>query len=850
MLTILREIGKNRNPKTGEISLNNFKIVYVAPMKALVAEMVANFGSRLECYGITVAELTGDRQLTKQQISETQIIVTTPEKWDIITRKATDRSYTRLVRLLIVDEIHLLHDDRGPVLEAIISRAIRQMQTSQEVVRLVGLSATLPNYKDVANFMRVDLQKGLFFFDGSYRPCPLKQQYVSITEKKAIKRIQMMNEIVYEKIMEELEKNQDNQILVFCHSRKETAKTCRAVRDMAIAKGTIGRITKEDAASHGILQSESANVKNSELRELLPHGFAIHHAGMNREDRTLVEELFSAKHVPILMSTATLAWGVNLPAHTVIIKGTQVYSPEKGRWVELSPQDMLQMLGRAGRPQYDTFGEGIIITTQQELQYYLSLINEQLPIESQLISRLADILNAEIVLGNVRNRQEAIDWIGYTYLYVRMLRNGGLYGVTLDDAENDPYLIQKRIDIIHAAANLLDKSNLIKYDRRTGRFQGTEIGRIASYFYISHQSMATYNQHLKPSMTIIDLFRVFSLSQEFKMIPVRQEEKIEIAKLLERVPIPIKEAMDEPAAKINVLLQSYVTQLKLDGYALMVDMVYVTQSAGRILRAIFEICLRRGWAQVCHKALDLCKMVGRRAWLSMSPLRQFANFPAEVIRKLERKDISWDRYYDLNPQELGELVSMPKAGKMIHKYVHQFPKLEIQAHVQPITRSVLKVELVITPDFQFDERVHSGAETFWVMVEDVDGEMILYQDQFILKKRYAEDDHIMSFTVSIFDPLPPNYFVSVVSDKWLHSETRLPVSFKHLILPEKYPPHTELMDLQPLLPSSLRSKRYEAIFKSYGQFNPIQTQAFNTLYTTDENTLVCAPCGSGKVSTC
>ena len=100
----------------------------------------------------------------------------------------------------------------------------------------------------------------------------------------------------------------------------------------------------------------------------------------------------------------------------MIIKGTQVYSPEKGSWVELSPQDVLQMLGRAGRPQYDTFGEGVIITNHSELQYYLSLMNQQLPIESQFVAKLTDNLNAEIVLGTVRNRDEAVQWLGYTYL--------------------------------------------------------------------------------------------------------------------------------------------------------------------------------------------------------------------------------------------------------------------------------------------------------------------------------------------------------------------------------------------------------------------------------------------------
>lgn len=85
MLTILRELSKHRNEETGEIDLDSFKIVYVAPMKALVAEMVGNFTNRLTAdYGVNVAELTGDRQLTKQQIAETQIIVTTPEKWDIV----------------------------------------------------------------------------------------------------------------------------------------------------------------------------------------------------------------------------------------------------------------------------------------------------------------------------------------------------------------------------------------------------------------------------------------------------------------------------------------------------------------------------------------------------------------------------------------------------------------------------------------------------------------------------------------------------------------------------------------------------------------------------------------------
>ena len=97
-------------------------------VQALVAEMVGNFSSRLSSYGINVRELTGDMNLTKSEIEDTQIIVTTPEKWDIITRKSGDRTYTQKVRLLIIDEIHLLHDDRGPVLESIVARTVRQIE--------------------------------------------------------------------------------------------------------------------------------------------------------------------------------------------------------------------------------------------------------------------------------------------------------------------------------------------------------------------------------------------------------------------------------------------------------------------------------------------------------------------------------------------------------------------------------------------------------------------------------------------------------------------------------------------------------------------------------------------------
>eukprot|EP00958_Prasinococcus_capsulatus_P026621 scaffold4916_cov371-Prasinococcus_capsulatus_cf.AAC.3 len=843
MLTILHEIGLHRL-EDGSIDLSAFKIVYVAPMKALVAEMVGNFTKRLSKYGINARELTGDSGLTRQEIDDTQIIVTTPEKWDIITRKSGDRTYTQLVKLLIIDEIHLLHDGRGPVLESLVARTVRQIELTQQMIRLVGLSATLPNYDDVATFLRVNPEKGLFFFDNSFRPCPLQQTYIGVTVKKPLQKFQLMNDICYEKTLEAAGKHQ---VLIFVHSRKETAKTARFLRDTAMANGTLAKFLKEDSASREILQAEADGVKNADLKDLLAYGFAIHHAGMSRSDRTLVEDLFADGHVQVLASTATLAWGVNLPAHSVIIKGTQVYNPEKGAWDELSPLDVMQMFGRAGRPQFDTFGEGTIITGHSELQFYLSLLNQQLPIESQYVSKLADNLTAEVVLGTVSNAREAVHWLGYTYLYIRMLRNPTLYGVHVDILDSDELLEGFRADLVHTAATLLDKHGLVKYDRKSGSLQATDLGRISSHYYVSHATIAAFSESLKPSMSDIEICRLFSLAEEFKFLVVREEEKVELAKLLEIVPIPIKESIEEPSAKVNVLLQAYISKSKMEGLSLMSDMVYVTQSANRLLRALFEISLRRGWAALAEKTLNFCKMASRRMWMSQTPLRQFNRISDNALGTIERNELPWERYYDLTSQELGELVHFPKMGKTLHRLVHLLPRLELQAHVQPITRAVLRVDLTITADFMWDDATHGSAELFWVIVEDHDGETILHYETFLLRKANVEDDHTLTFTVPVTDPMPPQYFVRVVSDKWIGSASHLPISFRHLLLPEKFAPPTELLDLQPLPVSALREESFEKLYSDhFSHFNPIQTQVFTALYNTDDNVLLGAPTSSGK----
>jgi pre-mRNA-splicing helicase BRR2 len=848
VLAMLREIGLylQKNETSDTIS---FKVIYIAPMKSLVREMVGTFTERLAGpFGLKVEELSGDQSLSAVQLEETNIIVTTPEKWDIVTRKGVygNKSFTEQVRLIIFDEIHLLHDGRGPVLESIVARTIRHVEQSQELTRLVGLSATLPNFSDVAVFLRVKPEKGLFVFDNSFRPCPLQQLFIGINHKKAYKKHQLMNEITYEKVIDQRQRK--NQIIVFVHSRKETSNTASIIRDMAVEKDSMSLFLREDSASAKILLEESKNVKDESLKSLLQYGFGIHHAGLNRADRALVEDLFRAGHIQVLCSTATLAWGVNLPAHSVLIKGTQVYNPEKASWVELSMLDVMQMLGRAGRPQYDTYGEGMIITSQSELKYYMSLLNEQLPVESQLIARLADSMNAEIALGSIRSIKDAVNWLGYSYLFVRMLQNPFLYSVPIGHEESDPLLIQYRIDLAHTAATLLAKSNLITYDRKSGLLHSSNLGRISSYFYISHNSMQVFNEALKPITSDIEILRIFSLSEEFKYVSVREQEKQELAKLMDQVPIPVKGDIDQASSKINVLLQSYISRLSLEGFSLISDMVFVTQSAGRLMRGLFEIAVSRGWSSTSLRLLGLCKSIEHRMWEIESRLRQFKGVPLEVIKRLEKMNFPWSNFLDLNAAEVGELIRHQKLGKKIHSYTHQIPRLEIEVQIQPITRTLIKIQLSLTPDFMYNYEVHGGSVGFWIFIEDVDSESLLHHEYFILKGQHAKSVHTLNFMIPIYEPQPPQYFVRVFSNNWIGSENFVPISFRNLILPAKFTPSTTLLDLQPLMVSEVNDSMMLDLFKErIVSFNSTQTQAFNSLYEYDENCFISVPQGSGKI---
>ncbi|TMW66845.1 hypothetical protein Poli38472_011961 [Pythium oligandrum] len=966
MLTILQEVKTQLQRKQ---SLAHMKIIYVAPMKALAQEVVTKFGERLAGLKLRVAELTGDMQLTKKEIEETHVIVTTPEKWDVITRKSsTQQALLSQVKLLIIDEVHLLADERGPVIETIVARTVRRVESTQSMIRIVGLSATLPNYVDVATFLRVYVppgdarsqnaatnggRGGLFFFDSTYRPVPLDQTFIGVSAnatslKEALalnakelattlettddsderrrqraqatsktgpamskqRQIQLlMNKLTLTHCLNQVEHKE--QVMVFVHSRKETAATMRALVELAQqeddATATLEAFKPPEELEMPLnLLDRVQRSRNKELKELFVYGLGIHHAGMLRADRNLTEELFEKGFIRVLCCTATLAWGVNLPAHSVLIKGTQVYNADKGGITQLSMLDVMQIFGRAGRPQYDTSGDAVLMTTQEQLPHYLRLLTTGIPMESALIKALPDHLNAEIVSGTVSNLEEACEWLSYTYLYVRMVKNPLAYGLKYEDVQQDPTLLEKRKQLLIDAAEKLQQCRMIKILREKKRpvrldqaevaepedaaktlFAVTAMGRVASHFYIQHTSIQTFNDLLDTSKTRrsrgrdgeddspddddLDWERVLLVlcsSNEFEQIKAREDEMNELERLQRkycRFEV-LGGGVESYMGKTNVLLQALIGNARVSSFTLISDTNYVAQNASRVCRALFEICLKKNSARKAEKFLQLANSIDQKLWWDQNVLLQLSNVPLDVVGEVER------RHLDLY-ETLATPGSVDLSAK-VRKWINMLPFVDIAdgrdgqdgVQVQPFGGNMLRLAFSLQPLFpEWREAAFGRTLSYWIWVEDAVTGFIYHSEYFVLHQSrfWSWKEGTQRLNMECYVPVfvsdehqEASYVIRVLSDRLVGIETYYEVTYTPSYgalskaasqKKDKEEMYTKLLTLHPQPLLSLENPVFQSVYASRFQFfNPIQTQTFHQLYHQDGNVLICAPTGSGK----
>ena len=407
-----------------------FKIVYQAPTKSLCAERQRDWQKKFRIFQMEVAELTGDTDPAQiRHVQAASIIITTPEKWDSITRKWKDHEkLMSLIKLFLIDEVHMLHDMRGATLEAVVSR----MKSVHFEVRFIALSATVPNSHDIATWLgrnhdRQDLPAREQRFGEEFRPVLLQKHVVGYHCGG--------NDFSFENVLNTklpeviAQYSHRKPIMIFCMTRKICESTAQMLAKWWSSMNANNQYWR---APRQIVKVDDKNLSNC-----TPTGIAWHHAGLLLADRSAVEQGFLNGDISVICCTSTLAVGVNLPCHMVILKNTVNYIHGEGV-KEYSDLEIMQMLGRAGRPQFDTSGVAVIMTRHEKARRYGRMVSGEQILESCLHENLIDHLNAEIGLGTVTNLASAKKWLSSTFLYVRLKANPGHY--KLDDGTGESNL--------------------------------------------------------------------------------------------------------------------------------------------------------------------------------------------------------------------------------------------------------------------------------------------------------------------------------------------------------------------------------------------------------------------------
>ncbi len=337
----------------------NKKVVYIVPLKALATEKHEEFREKYEKLGIKVAVSSGDMDSSDPWLASKDLIIATSEKLDSLMRHGIE--WINDVGLVIADEIHLLDSaNRGPTLEVTLTR-LRQFVNPQ----IIGLSATISNYEELAEWLGAEavksdyrpitLYRGLCFDDAvDFVP----QKKMEVNPANPVKSI----------VSNTLDKGK--QILFFVSTRRSTQSTAEKIgvyvseRLHQTEKQQLEEIAQK---AEKVLEHPTQQCKR--LANCIRKGTAFHHAGLTSKQRKLVEGAFREGCIKVISATPTLAMGMNLPAFRTVVRDLKRFSSFKGMDY-LPALEIEQMSGRAGRPKYDEYGEAILIAkNRQEADY-------------------------------------------------------------------------------------------------------------------------------------------------------------------------------------------------------------------------------------------------------------------------------------------------------------------------------------------------------------------------------------------------------------------------------------------------------------------------------------------------
>ena len=404
------------------------KALYIVPLRALASEKREEF-ERFEQYGLDVGVSTGNYESEGGWLASKDIVVATSEKVDSLVRN--DAPWLNELTCVVSDEVHLVDDpERGPTLEVTLAK-LRQLNPD---LQTVALSATIGNAEALAEWLDaelvdsdwrpIDLKKGVHYGqalhleDGSQSELPVRN---SEKPTAAIVRDTLGDE---------------GSTLVFVNSRRNAEAAAGR-----LANTVQPHLTPEERERLRGIADEIRDVSDTEtsedLADAVESGAAFHHAGCTGNHRSLVEDAFRDRLIKVVSATPTLAAGVNTPSRRVVVRDWRRYDGTAGGMQPLSVLEVHQMMGRAGRPGRDPYGEALLLANSHDeldelFERYVWADPE--PVESKLAAEpaLRTHILATVASGFANSREGLLEFLERT-LYASQTTERGRLERVMDD---------------------------------------------------------------------------------------------------------------------------------------------------------------------------------------------------------------------------------------------------------------------------------------------------------------------------------------------------------------------------------------------------------------------------------
>lgn len=669
------------------------KVVYLAPIKSLCHEKAMEWSRKLSRYNIRVAQVTGDEPNSfsiSRILPEYDIILSTPEKFDAVTRQykgPNTHSLASMISLILIDEVHHVGHSRGGALEAVVTRMILasdQLKCSENEslrrlpgskLRIIAASGTIPNIDDLGDWLKVDANMRKIFSQ-SYRPVPLDVKVLGYKPKNVWKFDAYLDDRLFQVIQEY---SSGRPALVFCPTKRSCFTAATAV-SRKLRHGMSNFSLRENAFCWKQKQLLAVAMKmfDKTARDLLSQGLAVHHGDLSTEHRDTVERLFGARILNVLFTTTTLAQGVNLPARLCVIKGTCIY--QNGSLREYDRNLVTQMLGRAGRPQYDDKGVAIIMTQAGSAAMYEGICHgKHDTVKSQLEQGLVEHVNAEISRLVIYDFFTAIKWLKATYYYVRKRK---LWCKTEQELE------EEICNVMTGILRRLSASNIIVYEEKYHTLRPQTSCQVMSRYYLSLGTMTKFIESAHAITSPVEALKLLSSANEFTDdVYIRRSERRTLNDLNDTLRYPLKTKVKLPADKVFVLLQASLADGEgstIGDCSLKRECLKLSQTSSRLARALCHYVAELGSHASftsTHAVLNVSRSLKNRVfWDSRGAIRQIPGIGTAFANKLGKAGAnSVCALAAMDPRQIeANLSKNPPFGNEILSKLSVIPRLHVE----------------------------------------------------------------------------------------------------------------------------------------------------------------------------